>query len=66
MATADPTANTVEVKSNGTKSDLIEGFNNLNLVRQAGLMVGIAASVAMVLLLFCGLKVKNINLCTAA
>lgn len=27
-------------------SDLIEGFNNLNLVRQAGLMVGLAVSVA--------------------
>lgn len=27
-------------------SDLLEGFNNLNLIRQAGLMVGIAASVA--------------------
>jgi len=27
-------------------SDLIEGFNNLNLVRQAGLMIGLAASVA--------------------
>lgn len=27
-------------------SDLIEGFNNLNLLRQAGLMVGLAASVA--------------------
>jgi len=26
--------------------DLIDGFNNLNIVRQAGLMVGIAASVA--------------------
>ncbi|WP_019605946.1 flagellar basal-body MS-ring/collar protein FliF [Teredinibacter turnerae] len=26
--------------------DLIEGFNNLNLIRQAGLMVGLAASVA--------------------
>ncbi len=37
---------TIKVKSNGAKSDLIEGFNNLNLVRQAGLMVGIAASVA--------------------
>ncbi|WP_053979826.1 flagellar basal-body MS-ring/collar protein FliF [Marinagarivorans algicola] len=36
----------IKVKSNGAKSDLIEGFNNLNLVRQAGLMVGIAASVA--------------------
>ena len=28
-------------------SDLVEGFNNLNLVRQAGLMVGLAASVAL-------------------
>ncbi|NIB43217.1 flagellar basal body M-ring protein FliF [Pseudomaricurvus alkylphenolicus] len=27
-------------------SDLIEGFNSLNLIRQAGLMVGLAASVA--------------------
>ena len=27
-------------------NDLIEGFNNLNLLRQAGLMVGLAASVA--------------------
>lgn len=27
-------------------NDLVEGFNNLNLVRQAGLMVGLAASVA--------------------
>ena len=44
MATA--TGETVQVKSSGVKSDLIEGFNNLNLVRQAGLMVGIAASVA--------------------
>ncbi len=26
--------------------DVIEGFNNLNLIRQAGLMVGLAASVA--------------------
>lgn len=30
----------------GATGDLIEGFNNLNLVRQAGLMVGLAASVA--------------------
>ncbi|WP_075185539.1 flagellar basal-body MS-ring/collar protein FliF [Teredinibacter haidensis] len=30
----------------GGTSDLIEGFNNLNLVRQAGLMIGLAASVA--------------------
>ena len=27
-------------------SDLVEGFNNLNLLRQAGLMVALAASVA--------------------
>ena len=27
-------------------NDLVEGFNNLNLIRQAGLMVGLAASVA--------------------
>lgn len=27
-------------------SDLVEGFNNLNLLRQAGLMIGLAASVA--------------------
>lgn len=27
-------------------SDLVEGFNNLNLIRQIGLMVGLAASVA--------------------
>jgi flagellar M-ring protein FliF len=30
----------------GGSTDLIEGFNNLNLVRQAGLMVGLAVSVA--------------------
>lgn len=50
MAAADLPAgsspDTITVKSNGAKSDLIEGFNNLNLIRQAGLMVGIAASVA--------------------
>ncbi|WP_082378829.1 flagellar basal-body MS-ring/collar protein FliF [Marinagarivorans algicola] len=50
MAAADmpveSNPDTIKVKSNGAKSDLIEGFNNLNLVRQAGLMVGIAASVA--------------------
>lgn len=32
--------------TNASNSDLIEGFNNLNLIRQAGLMVGLAASVA--------------------
>lgn len=30
----------------GGTSDLIEGFNSLNILRQAGLMVGLAASVA--------------------
>ncbi len=30
----------------GGSGDLIEGFNNLNILRQAGLMVGLAASVA--------------------
>lgn len=30
----------------GGTAELIEGFNNLNLIRQAGLMVGLAASVA--------------------
>ncbi len=29
-----------------SSDDVIEGFNNLNLIRQAGLMVGLAASVA--------------------
>ncbi|MDZ7923102.1 MAG: flagellar basal-body MS-ring/collar protein FliF [Marinagarivorans sp.] len=37
---------TIKVKSGGVKSDLIQGFNNLNLIRQAGLMIGVAASVA--------------------
>lgn len=30
----------------GGSGDLIEGFNNLNILRQAGLMIGLAASVA--------------------
>ena len=30
----------------GNSSDLMQGFTNLNLVRQAGLMIGLAASVA--------------------
>ncbi|PCK06338.1 MAG: flagellar M-ring protein FliF [Alteromonadaceae bacterium] len=30
----------------GSSNNAIEGFNNLNLVRQAGLMIGLAASVA--------------------
>lgn len=33
-------------KNDGSTSDLIEGFNNLNLMRQVGLMVALAASVA--------------------
>lgn len=43
MAVSDFPATSGETK-NG--SDLIEGFNNLNLLRQAGLMIGLAASVA--------------------
>ncbi len=34
------------VKKDRSTSDLVEGFNNLNLLRQAGLMVALAASVA--------------------
>ncbi len=33
-------------KKDRSTNDLVEGFNNLNLVRQAGLMVALAASVA--------------------
>jgi flagellar M-ring protein FliF len=32
--------------SRSGSSDLVEGFNNLNILRQAGLMIGLAASVA--------------------
>lgn len=50
MATSDTTANDELGGSEGGKkrsgSDLLEGFSNLNLVRQGGLMVGLAASVA--------------------
>ena len=35
-----------QMAASASGTDLIEGFNNLNLVRQAGLMVGLAASVA--------------------
>ncbi|WNO07922.1 flagellar basal-body MS-ring/collar protein FliF [Teredinibacter sp. KSP-S5-2] len=38
-------ADSLPTETGGT-SDLIEGFNNLNLIRQAGLMIGLAASVA--------------------
>ncbi len=36
-----------EMSADRGTSDLVEGFNNLNLLRQAGLMVGLAASVAL-------------------
>ncbi len=39
-------AGTESVKKDRSTNDLVEGFNNLNLVRQAGLMVALAASVA--------------------
>ncbi|GLS27704.1 flagellar basal-body MS-ring/collar protein FliF [Marinibactrum halimedae] len=45
QAEADASTDEVEVKSRPT-SDLVEGFNNLNLIRQASLMIGLAASVA--------------------
>jgi flagellar M-ring protein FliF len=44
MAEAADTESMSPSRSRG--SDLVNGFNNLNLLRQAGLMVGIAASVA--------------------
>lgn len=34
------------MNSSPASNNLLEGFNNLNLIRQAGLMVGLAASVA--------------------
>ncbi|WP_370978921.1 flagellar basal-body MS-ring/collar protein FliF [Agaribacterium sp. ZY112] len=34
-------------EATASSNDLIEGFNNLNLIRQAGLMIGLAASVAL-------------------
>ena len=34
------------VKKDRSTSDLVEGFNNLNLMRQIGLMIALAASVA--------------------
>lgn len=46
-ATADNTSTTGDSTENRPGgNNLIEGFNNLNLIRQAGLMVGLAASVA--------------------
>ncbi len=35
-----------ELANDGSSDNVIEGFNNLNLIRQGGLMVGLAASVA--------------------
>ncbi|WP_081665820.1 flagellar basal-body MS-ring/collar protein FliF [Marinimicrobium sp. LS-A18] len=49
MAAADSTMDDNAANGGGRKrpgNDLIEGFSNLNLVRQAGLMVGLAAAVA--------------------
>ena len=50
MSTADSLAdiedNPTAVKKDRSTTDLVEGFNNLNLLRQAGLMVALAASVA--------------------
>jgi flagellar M-ring protein FliF len=45
MASKDLTSDLDSPRGSGT-GDLIEGFNNLNILRQAGLMVGLAASVA--------------------
>ncbi len=39
-------ANSPSAPATASTNDLIEGFNNLNLLRQAGLMIGLAASVA--------------------
>ena len=47
MSTAnDAEGDLGQVKKDRSASDLIEGFNSLNLLRQAGLMVALAASVA--------------------
>lgn len=50
MSTADSLADandaSTSVKKDRSTSDLVEGFNNLNLLRQACLMVALAASVA--------------------
>lgn len=35
-----------QAPAQASTNDLIDGFNNLNIIRQAGLMVGLAASVA--------------------
>jgi flagellar M-ring protein FliF len=49
MSAADSMADDLasgSVKKDRSTSDLVDGFNNLNLLRQAGLMVALAASVA--------------------
>ncbi len=43
---ASELSDSIEITSGGGASDLIDGFGNLNLLRQAGLMIGLAASVA--------------------
>lgn len=45
-AVIDDTTDTDSSSNSPANNNLIEGFNNLNLLRQAGLMVGLAASVA--------------------
>lgn len=45
MSAADASAN-ADIKRDGTTNDLVEGFNNLNLIRQIGLMIALASSVA--------------------
>ena len=46
MATAETDIDLGSDSKPRVTSDLMEGFNNLNIIRQAGLMVGLAASVA--------------------
>ncbi|MFT7490954.1 MAG: flagellar M-ring protein FliF [Pseudohongiellaceae bacterium] len=49
MSAADSMADDLvsgSVKRDRSTNDLVDGFNNLNLLRQAGLMVALAASVA--------------------
>lgn len=46
MATAETTTELASNPGRSRASNLIEGFNNLNLIRQVGLMVALAASVA--------------------
>src|SRR5690554_7625474 len=50
MASLSDTADASQVPAKNAKprfgGDFVEGFSNLNLVRQVGLMIGLAASVA--------------------